>query len=380
MRRDFAKVRRVVVKVGSAVLAPDGVLSGDAVRRLAADLNAVIDGGRQVVLVTSGAVASGFLALGLERPPREIALKQAAAALGQPRLMREYAEAFAFRTRPNLAARHVAQVLLTAEDLGDRQRFLNARHTLQTLVEHHAVPIINENDSVSCEEIKLGDNDRLSALVAGLISADLLVILSSVPGVFAGGIMGGPVVSVMSPDEDGGAHVGAGKSAVGTGGMGTKLTAVATARAAGVATVIASGLQAGVVADVLGGRDVGTYFPVGTESGNKRQPARRHWILFSAQPRGGVVVDAGAVRALEERGASLLALGVRAVRGVFEEGSVVEVMAEDGRVLARGMTPYSSADLERIKGLRGDDISGVLGFSYREEVIHRDDLALLADR
>lgn len=366
--RDFSTARRIVVKVGSAVLAPAGDLSEDSVGRLVADLAQVAAGGRQVVLVSSGAVASGFRALGLDKPPKEIMLKQAAAAIGQQRLMRAYAEAFAFRAKGT----SVAQVLLTAEDLGHRRRFLNARHTLDALLEHNVVPIINENDSVSFEEIKLGDNDRLASLVAGLVGADVLVILSTVRGVYERGDAR-RVIDTIAPSDDATRHVKAEKSGVGTGGMATKLAAAATAGSLGVPTVIACGLEPNIVSRVLAGERTGTYFP----TAGRRTASRKHWIGFSARAKGAIVVDDGAKKALLERHASLLPTGVRSVVGVFEAGVPVEIQGADGESFAKGLVGYSSAELEQIKGKRASQIVSILGYTYRDEVVHRDDLAVI---
>ncbi|MDP1661472.1 MAG: glutamate 5-kinase [Phycisphaerales bacterium] len=262
MASRFKSPRRVVVKVGSAVLARGGVLSRACVRRLARDVNGCLraDAKRRVVLVSSGAIASGFRALGLERRPMSIADKQAAAAVGQPRLMAEYAAAFG-ALRP---ARTLAQVLLTSDDLEDPERFLNARHTLERLLDAAVVPIINENDSVSFEEIKLGDNDRLSALMAGLVEADLLIMLSSVPGVCRAGKREGEygaVVPVIRSLEEALEHVSAGVSGEGTGGMANKVGAACRAAARGIGVVIADGGMDDVVRRVVAGEEVGTYFP-----------------------------------------------------------------------------------------------------------------------
>lgn len=366
----------VVVKIGSAVLAPEGALEPASIDRLAADIARAARSHR-LVIVSSGAVASGFGAMGLAKPPKEIMLKQAAAAVGQSRLMRAWSDAF---------ARHgitVAQVLLTADDLDHRARHLNARNTLLALLERAIVPIINENDSVAFDEIKLGDNDRLSSLVAGLVGARQLLILSTAHGLYEHGnskkIL--PIVTDLAAARE---HVSGGTSSVGTGGMHTKLDAVATAAAAGVSTVIAGGIVPDVVTRVLGGERVGTSFPIAT----KRVGARKRWIGYASRVKGTIVVDEGARVALTQRGASLLPSGIMGVEGDFDAGAVVELRsgvassaksAAKPRPFARGRVSYASDDVRTIAGKPARQIAGLLGYVYRDEVIHRDDLVLLDD-
>lgn len=372
--------RRVVVKVGSAVLAKAGVLDPACVARLAADICACMaaDPERRFVLVSSGAVASGFRALGLDRPPKRIADKQAAAAVGQPRLMAEYAAAFA-RAIP---ARAVAQVLLTAEDIDHRTRFLNARHTLDRLLGSGVVPIINENDSVSFDEIRLGDNDRLSSLVATLIGADLLILLSGVPGVLAArnnrreeASDSTRVVPVIRSLAEALGHVDPDTSSVGTGGMRTKVEAACRAASLGVPAIIASGEEPGVVGRILSGEELGTRFP----AARSFHAARKRWIGFSARPRGVIRVDDGARLAITSRGASLLPSGVAAVQGEFAVGGLVELAGPDGRAFARGLASYPAEDVARLRGLKASQIESTLGYRYCDEVVHRDDLVILKD-
>jgi glutamate 5-kinase len=379
MPRDLRKSpRRIVVKVGSAVLARAGILEPASVALLVADLAACLhaDPHRQIVLVSSGAVASGFRALGLDKPPKLIADKQAAAAVGQPRLMAEYAAAFAAATPP----RPIAQVLLTAEDIDHRTRFLNARHTLERLLEAGVIPIINENDSVSFAEIKLGDNDRLSSLVASLIDADLLVILSSVSGVYEGGSVGAGrkprIVPVIGSLAEALAHVAPDKSSVGTGGMQTKVEAACRAAALGIPTVIAGGDQPNIVQRLLAGEEIGTSFPAAKSS----KAARKRWIGFSARSKGVLRVDDGARRALTTRGASLLPSGLKAVEGEFGVGGLVELAGPDGEPFARGLVSYPSDDLLKIRGRKAAEIEPILGYRYCDEVVHRDDLVILEEK
>ncbi|MBX3385684.1 MAG: glutamate 5-kinase [Phycisphaeraceae bacterium] len=375
-------IHLVVVKVGSAVLAPTGTLEEEAVRRIADDLaEAVRSAGAsgiagvpgvralRIVLVSSGAIASGFMALGLKAPPAQIVLKQAAAAVGQSRLMRAWADAFGAH------GLNVAQVLLTGDDLDHRRRHLNARGTLQALLERGVVPIVNENDSVSFDEIKLGDNDRLSALVSGLVGADRLIMLSSAGGLADGG---DPrrVIPVVEHVAEARRHVTGERSAVGTGGMATKLDAVETAAAAGVPTVVAPGREVRVVTRLLSGESIGTSFPVRV----RRVEARKRWIGFAARSRGSISVDEGAARAIEQRGASLLPSGITGVDGDFAEGSVVDLRVQVSpscEPFARGRVAYSADEIRAIAGKKAGQIGGVLGYVYRDEVIHRDDLVLL---
>lgn len=360
-------MRRIVIKVGSAVLAPGGEISAPAFRRLCAQIADLSSRRTQVVVVSSGAVACGFRALGLDAPPRTIRLKQAAAAIGQQRLMARYASTL------EKTGFSVAQVLLTAEDFEQRSRFLNARHTLETLLEHRVIPIINENDSVSFDEIKLGDNDRLSALTAAMLRADLLVMLSSAPGVLGSNARNAEVVAQFDRVEDARKYVRADKSSVGTGGMTTKLDAASIVNRVGIPAIIAPGSLARAIPRLLAGDSVGTYFPAQAGAPD----ARRRWIGLAAKAKGGIVIDPGAVRAIRSRGASLLPSGIASVRGTFAQGDVVEVLDDAGRPLAKGLCAYASDEIALIKGKKASEIAKVLGYSHCDEVIHRDDLLLL---
>ena len=369
-------IRRVVVKIGSAILAPNGVLDPDALGGIATDIAAWLGtdtrpGARQCIIVSSGAVASGFRPLGLKSAPKLISLKQAAAAVGQPLLMRSWSQAFAATT----LGCHTAQVLLTSDDIDDRTRFLNARHTLERLLEAGVVPIINENDSVSYAEIKLGDNDRLSSLVANLVGADALIILSSVPGVLSRGKAGSrsTVVPIIDSLDLGLSFVTADKSTTGVGGMATKVRAACAAAAEGVAVVIADGGSRGVIGRVLAGDDIGTLFPAAPRA----LASRKRWIGGSARPKGTIVVDAGAKLALLTRGASLLPSGITVVDGRFDYGALVDISGPDGITFARGLASYSSTDLTSIRGKKASQIEQTLGYRYADEAVHRDDLVLL---
>jgi glutamate 5-kinase len=367
-----AAARRVVVKIGSAVLAGnDGGLDRARIDALVAEIAAQHAAGREMVVVTSGAVAAGVVRLGLAQRPKLIPQKQAAAAVGQIGVMSAYQTAF---------ARHgleVAQVLLTRDDLSSRRRYLNAKHAVMTLLEWRVVPVVNENDTVVVEEIKLGDNDNLSALTAILLEADLLVILSDVDGLHTADPRTHsdaalvPVVDVVTPAIEAMAGVG---GPLGTGGMATKLTAAKKAATSGIATVIADGRRPGVLAAVLAGAaDVGTFFrPVAD-----RLASRKRWIAYTLKPAGTVVVDDGARRAILEQGRSLLASGLREVHGSFGVGACVHCVDLAGREFARGLVSYSAAELDKIKGRHSRDIETTLGYKMGDEVIHRDDLVRL---
>lgn len=358
-------IRRVVVKVGSGVLsAGRDRLDGGVVRRLAKEA-AALDA--EVVLVSSGAILAGREALGLKTRPATTQLKQAAAAVGQSRLMRAWEEALGRR------GRRAAQILLTREDLRQRGRYLNARNTLLTLLRLGVVPVVNENDTVAVEEIKFGDNDGLSALVAGLVDASLLVLLTDQDGLFTDDprkVPGARLVPEVRPGESP-ARVGK-AGPWGTGGMESKVRAARQAADAGIAAVVANGAKAGVLTAVLAGERAGTRFlPEGRPLDKRRQ-----WLAFASKPQGRITVDAGARKALAEAGRSLLPSGVRSLSGSFEAGAVVSLV-ESGREFARGLCNYSSRDLELIKGAKTSDIEGLLGAKPADEVVHRDNLAVL---
>lgn len=357
-------VRRSVVKVGSSVLTrPDGQLDEEALGWLCEDL-ARLSAQREIVLVSSGAIAFGAQRLGLRRVPEDIVRRQAIAALGQVALMWHYERLLGPRGRP------VAQVLLTQDDLSSRRRFLNARNTLRSLLRMGALPVINENDSVVVREIKLGDNDNLAAAVTALVEAELLVILTDVEGLLGPDGRVIPRVEVLDGRIEG--LAGGASRPTRVGGMVTKLQAIRKVSRFGVPTVIASGKRPGVLEAIFRGEEVGTLFlPQG------RLPGRKRWIAFALRPKGELVVDPGAKEALCRHGRSLLPSGVLEVRGRFERGDPVSCLDPEGREFARGLVNYSAQELQRIKGLRTDRIEHVLGYKYRDEVIHRDDLVLL---
>ncbi len=365
--KTLAAARRIIVKVGSAVLAPKGELDPAAITRLVDDLAAVLGQGREIVLVSSGAIAAGFRALGQSAPPRTIMDRQAAAAVGQMRLIAEYARAF------ERHGRTVGQVLLSSDDIEDRQRAVNARHTLQALLRNNCVPIINENDSVSYDEIKIGDNDRLAALVAPLVDADLLIMLSTADGLRDGGPNGALIAEVHHPDEAT-PHAGESDGSVGVGGMRTKVAAAAIAGEFDVPTIVASGVEERIIQRLLGGESFGTFFHP-----TRRLPARRHWIGHAARPTGAIILDQGAASAIFQRGASLLPAGVASVEGNFAAGDVVDLRSPDGQTHGRGVTAYSSEEIVKIQRLSTDQIEATLGYKYCDEIVHRDDMWLRDD-
>ena len=371
--RALRGVRRVVVKVGSNVLAGDGGLRLGRVRGLAADVATLLGAGRQVVLVSSGAVAAGAGQLGPRR--RGVEWRQAAAAVGQPALMAAYARAFAKH------GRGVAQVLVTHGDLADRRRYLNARHTLRALLDLGVVPIVNENDTVAVEELNFGDNDNLSALTATLVQADLLVILSDVAGLFTADPRMDRTATRIAIARVGDAALarmaGPSRSAVGTGGMASKLSAARTAAAAGIATVIADGSRPHTLARVFDpDADVGTLLVADGDP----LAHRKHWIAHTLRPQGTLQLDAGAERAVLQGKRSLLPSGVRSVEGRFGVGDCVRLLGADGVEIGRGLVSYASAELAKIAGAQTKDIAERLGYKGSDEVVHRDDLVVTAKR
>jgi glutamate 5-kinase len=364
--------RRIVVKVGSGVLSHGGVgLHRPTLQALAGCLARVQAQGVEAILVSSGAILAGMEALGLSERPRELPLKQAAAAVGQSHLMRAYEEAF----QP--CGGRVAQILLTQEDLRHRSRYLNARNTLFTLLGLRVLPIVNENDTVAVREIQFGDNDTLSALVAHLAQADLLVILTDTEGVFTADPHRDPsarLIPLVRPQdaiasfcaEDTG-------SAASIGGMTSKVRAAHRAAVAGIPTVVASGRAPGSVEAILRGEEVGTLFI----PSRSRMQSRKRWLAFASLPRGGIVVDAGARGALVLGGKSLLPSGVRGTQKTFRAGDVVSLVDLAGQEFGRGLANYSRDEVEKIKGLKSDEIAGVLGARPYDEVVHRDNLVIL---
>lgn len=361
----------MVVKVGSAVLS--GAAGRARQLAIAEQIAALKTEGREVVLVSSGAVATGMARLGLKDRPKTMPGKQAAAAVGQPLLMQLWEQAFSWY------GLKVAQILLTAEDLAHRHRYLNARRTLETLLEWKIIPVINENDTVMVDEIKFGDNDQLSALIASLVGADLLVVLSDIDALYDADPRTNPAAKPVHYVEQVDAEVmkmaGDAPGRVGTGGMKSKLLAAEKAQAAGIPMLLLPGTDPRSIGAALRGEPVGTLFA----GGNKRYSGQRLWLYQLPKPAGEIVVDAGAAQALCQGGASLLPAGIREVRGTFGAGEAVRCLDSSGELIGVGLVNYSAAEIERIKGAKTKEIEGILGYNHSDEVIHRDYFALAGE-
>ncbi len=363
----------VVIKVGSNVLAdPAGRLDRSRIESLAGQLQRIRAAGRRVVLVSSGAVGSGMGRLGLPRRPTDLPHLQACAAVGQSALMQVYQECLAGY------GIHTAQILLTAGDFDNRARYLNVRNTILTLFEYEALPIINENDTVSVAEIRFGDNDHLAAMVTNLLCAPLLVLLTNVNGLYNCDPRANPNAEIVGTvpviDHSVTEMAGASRSHLGTGGMRSKLRAALLATTAGEAVIMANGSQDGVIDRIFAGEPVGTLFlPRGEDV-----PAWTRWGGYTARPQGKLLLDDGARRAVVERGRSLLAVGVKAVEGDFRKGDIISICDETGREVARGLCNYGSLDAEKIRGKSKDQVAAILGAVPYEEMVHRDNLVVTA--
>ncbi len=369
----IGQLKRVVIKIGSGVISTAEGLDEAMLGRLATEICALRARGLEVVLVSSGAVAAGRNSLGIEGRPKTIPQKQAAAAIGQPRIMRAYKEVF------QRYERVVAQVLLTRDDLSNRRRYLNAHNTLDTLLVYGVTPIVNENDTVVVEEIRFGDNDNLSALVASLMAADLLLILSDVDGFYSGDpncdkearLL--PLIERLTPEIE--AMAGSSRGTLGTGGMQTKLQAAQKAGLAGVPTLIVNGRAPDILRRVIEGEEVGSLFLPSASKLN----ARKRWIALSMQPNGRILLDEGAVRAVGEAGKSLLPTGILEVDGEFERGDAVHICDRHGVPFAIGVANYNCVELAQVKGHRCAEIEQILGYQYRDEAVYRDNLVLIRD-
>jgi glutamate 5-kinase len=362
-RDSLTQVRRVVVKIGSRLLADSPAGRPAAIADQVAELRRR---DVEVVIVSSGAIALGVRRLRLPGRPHELPALQAAAAVGQSRLMQHWEHAFAVH---DLA---IGQVLVTHDDLGDRRRFQSARLTLRALLDHGVVPIINENDTVATEEIKFGDNDQLAALIVNLVSADALVILTDVEGVRDASGARMPIVRDI--EREAVPVAGGSTSGVGSGGMASKVSSARIVTRTGVPAVIAPGREPDVLPRVLAGADLGTLFVPGPDV----LSARKHWIAYGARPAGRLVIDDGAVRALRDDGKSLLPAGIVRVEGEFGLGDTVSVViGAGGAELARGLAAYPAAELRKISGLQSVAIEATLGYKSTDEAIHRDDLVIL---
>lgn len=364
----LAGARRLVIKIGSAVLAGPEGLDGAVIDALAGQVAALHDRGLDVVLVSSGAVAAGRRVLGVK--VGDLPARQAASAVGQSRLMHAWDEAFGRRGKVT------AQVLLTHDGLEMRDRFLNALNTFRTLLSWRAVPIVNENDTVAVQELVFGDNDTLASLVLNVVEADLLVSLTSARGVFDRNPLEHPDAAPLPCIEDIGGMdlegVCSGKTADGSGGMYSKLLAARRVAQLGAPTLILAGREPGALARAFAGEEIGTW----VRPAEKKISRRKFWLAYNNKPAGAVVVDAGAASALRERGKSLLPAGIRAVQGDFDQGALVRILEESGAAVGVGLSNYAAGDLRRIMGRHTSEIETVLGGCAYPEAVHRDDMLL----
>lgn len=367
------KAKRIVIKVGTSTITyANGKRNFSQIDRLAREISDLQNQGKEMILVTSGAVAVGVDRMGLPGKPKTIPGKQAAAAVGQGVLMHTYEKFFADY------GQIVAQVLITKTEAIDRHRYTNTRNTFMELMRQRVIPIVNENDVVALDELKIGDNDNMSALVAGIVDADLVIILSDVDGLYTANPQTHPdavivpEVAEITPEIE--ASAGGVGSARGTGGMATKIQAAKAATSSGIHLVIASGTEKNAITRVLQGEELGTLFV----SRENRLQFRKRWLAFGAKIAGSIVVDDGCAKAIRKAGGcSILPAGVFAVQGEFLPGSTVSVIDKDAHELARGLVHYSSAELEQIKGCNSGEIANILGHKNFDEVIHRDDLVIL---
>jgi glutamate 5-kinase len=365
-------LKRLVVKIGSNILtSEDNGLDLGRIQSIADDISSVRDAGYEVVVVSSGAVAAGMKKLELKEKPKDIILKQASAAVGQSSLMWAYEKSFSAH------GKKVAQILLTRDDFADRKRYINSRNTLITLLSYKVIPVINENDTVATDEIRFGDNDHLASLVSGLIDAERFIILSDVDGLFTDDPGRNPgarlieVVEEITPEIE--EKAGGSGSAVGTGGMFSKLLAAKRAVHHGITVNILNGRTKGAISSLLKGIHHGTEF----KPQETRLSSKKGWIAYACRTKGSVIIDDGAVRALKQGGKSLLPSGIVSLSGSFEAGDAIYCVDSRGNRIAKGLANYSSSEVEKIKGKKTSEIEGVLGYRYSDEVIHRDNLALL---
>jgi len=369
----FYNTKRAVVKVGSNVLTEDHGLNLNAIRSISRQICRLIDGGTEVILVSSGAMASGIRKVGLDRRPDEIPKRQAIAAVGQAGLIMAYEKAFARYHKK------VAQILLTGDDLNNRKRYLNARNTLRMLLSWQVVPIINENDTVMTEEIQFGDNDNLAAMITLLMDADILVNLTDIDGLYTKDPRTSPdadfIPLVSTIGEEIKKIAGDIPGALGTGGMLSKIIAAKKVTAAGIPMVIVNGGKPDVLKKLFSGKDVGTFFT----PKKKKLKSRKCWIAFTLKPKGVIRIDDGAAEAIVNRGKSLLPSGIVGVEGEFSVGAPVEFRKTDDEILGTGLVNYSSTDIRKIMGLKSNQIKNCLGQKPYDDVIHRDNLAVTAE-
>lgn len=369
----FDQAKRIVIKVGSNVLTRNDGLNVDIIRSISRQICNLIERGLQVILVSSGALACGVKKIGLPKRPDEIPQRQAAAAVGQAGLMMEYENTF------DLYHRQVAQILLTSDDLTNRERYLNARNTLFTLLSWGVVPIINENDTVAVQEIKMGDNDNLAAMITLLMNADILINLTDIDGLFTKDPRMNPdarlipVVETIKKDIE--IIAGSIPGALGTGGMLSKIRGAQKVTTAGVPMIIANGANPDIIIRLVKGEQLGTFFVPKEE----KLASRKRWIGMTVKPEGVLYIDDGAAKALVEKGKSLLPIGIVRVEGNFGVGAAVEFKNGSNQVIGIGLVNYNSEEIRLIMGLRSDRIEHRLGYKPYDEVVHRDNLTILHD-
>ncbi|MBW1913989.1 MAG: glutamate 5-kinase [Deltaproteobacteria bacterium] len=370
-KKNLKKIRRIVVKVGSGVLAAKNGLNNRVISGITKDISVLRKNGIDVILVSSGAIASGMKKIGLAKRPATIFDQQATAAVGQASLMMAYENAFA---RHDLM---VAQILITRDDLNHRGRYLNARNTVFTLLSWNIIPIINENDTVVADEIQFGDNDNLSAMVTNMAEAGLLVLLTDMDGLFDKNPRehkdANIIPLVKKVDRSVMGYAGSLTGTFGTGGMVSKLKAAQQATVGGIPVVIANGHKQEILTDIFAGKEVGTFF-MPQDSNLCR---RKQWIAFTKAQKGKIIIDQGASNALQKRGKSLLPSGIIKVIGRFSQGDSVLLLDKEGQQLAVGMVNYPSGDINKIAGIRSSEIESVLGYKIDDEVIHRDNLVVI---
>ncbi len=360
------KYKRIVIKVGTKVItSKDRALDKERIKDIAQQISDIQDNGVEVLLVTSGAIGAGMWLLGLKKRPVNLHELQATASIGQNYLMHLYSEYF--KLRGYLAG----QILLTQEDFNDRKRYLNIKHTIGALLGHNAIPIINENDTVATDEIKCGDNDRLSSLVADLCQANSLIILTDVEGLIDRD--GRLITSVQEINQNILSLAGSSRCDLGTGGMATKIESANTVTQAGIECVIANGKKKNILLDIMRGEGVGTTF----KSAKSGLIARKRWIAFSSKSKGAISIDEGAVTALLKKNKSLLASGIVGVKGDFASGEVISIEGPKNREIARGVANYSSDEISKIKGLKSSRFKSILGYEGHDEVVHKDNLVIL---
>ncbi len=369
----FDRIRRAVIKVGTGVLTHDQGLNAAVIRRLAREVSMLMDQGRQVILVSSGAIVSGMKKVGMAERPSDIPHKQAVAAIGQSRLMLEYEKSFARYQKK------AAQILLTRDDLCNRRRYLNARNTINVLLDWKIVPIVNENDTVVVEELKFGDNDNLSAMITHLMDAQILINLTDIDGFYDKdprdhkNALLIPLVSRIDRAMERAACDIPG--AFGMGGMSSKIRTAKKVTTSGIPMVMASGLKANILKRLFEGRDVGTLFLPGRE----KMGSRKCWIAFTLKAKGAIRVDRGAAKAIRKQGRSLLPIGILDVGGDFGVGAAVSCIDPDGVPFARGLVNYKASDVRKLMGLKTSQIEQRLGYKHYDEVIHRDNLVITID-